>query len=344
MTDPTIAAEVARTTKFHDQTRKAAVLAANAGDDPALLREAALAQLQARRPAHALRLAVRALELDPGPQSERVRREADNAVKAAPRAVARFGEAFAAALYELVFQARGHARELGQLLLTSIDCDPLEALVGADLTRDPGKVCAMDLINGTLARMGAGGLDLRGDASAMEGVRRTPLRTSKPGLVELLGRVEVEGAPCEACSAPRWTFAHDDDLGEFCGVCCWPLQASALEAGRRHATVEQLEAQVAELRETLAARDKLVERQTQQVAELEGKLEKVKATFQGRGRLRPRPVLPGEAAPVLADVPIGDLQAQAAQALATINAIADEQKRRAEPPGEVAEARKDGQP
>ena len=42
MTDPTIAAEVARTTKFHDQTRKAAVLAANAGDDPALLREAAV--------------------------------------------------------------------------------------------------------------------------------------------------------------------------------------------------------------------------------------------------------------------------------------------------------------
>lgn len=337
--DPHADTEVARlASSFQDRTVTAIALArvAEAGDDPTAHRRAARAALDAGRPAHARRLIARAQELDPDhPEHAAVVRDADSECKAAGRAVARGGEIFCSELYSLLFQAR--AMGLDVLLLSAQTTPELVELVG-DIARKPGQVCGLDLLNLALARAGAGGIALEpanggacrcGGACQWPdgvcysvGVRRIQQRGSKESTAALLAQVEAEGRPCDRCGAPRWSFAHDPDHGEFCAVCAWPLAPATLASHRRRCSHEQLEVRVRGLE---AERDEAHEGRDAARAHAlaqEGKVAKLGKKIEAEQRQRQQLVAGGAGQASLAELTIEELQAAAAGATARAQASA----------------------
>lgn len=340
MTDPTDteALQLARDFRDLHLTARALSRAAYLGDTAPDHIAAGKAALAAGLPALATREAFAAQQLDPGnPAALKLRSDATEATAAVRRAQAQQGSAFAAALYLLIFRLRAE-EGLASLLLTPVVNPALESQLGADLVREPGSVCALDLINATLAVMGAGGLEVRGDDHQIEGVTRCQLRASKAGTAELLARIEAEGTPCENCGAPRWTFAADDDLGSYCSSCAWPHPVAALAQTRKRKSIAQLEADLAASQAETAAAKKATAAALDQVKGLEGKIAKLARTAQGEAGLRRRLLAGGAEAVSTEEMSIEDLQAAARGAADTAAAAA----RRADELV-VAAARKAGQ-
>lgn len=341
MTDPTDteALELARDFRDLHLTARALARAAYEGDTVPDHLAAGKAALAAGLPAQARRHAALALEIEPGsPGALKLKGEATEATQSARRAIAQQGSAFAAHLYPLLYRLRGE-EGLAALLLTPVVNPALEAQLGTDVIREPGSVCALDLINAVLATMGAGGVEVRGDDHQIEGVSRIPLRASKAGAAELLAKVEAEGAPCENCGAPRWAFAADDDLGSYCSSCAWPHPIAALAQTRKRKTIAQLEADLAASQADLAAAKKATAAALEQVKGLEGKIAKLARTAQGEAGMRRRLLAGGVEAVSTEEMSIEDLQAAARGA-------ADQAAAAAKRADEfvVAAARKAGQP
>lgn len=309
--DPHADTEVARlASAFGERTVTARTLArlAEDGDDPDAHRRAARAALDAGRPAHARRLVARALELEPGdPETTNLARAAELGMKDASRAATRGGEMFAAELYQLLYQARDH---LGLLLLTATADPALVELVG-DIGRDPDQVCGIDLVNLALSRVGAGGLGLYTDASGKVGVRRIQQKGSKDSTAALLARVEAEGTPCGSCGAPRWSFAVDEDHGEYCATCAWPLGAQAMAGHRRRRSNEQLQAALAGAEEARTAAEKGKAAAELAVKSLEGKIAKLTQTVEKEQQHRRHLIAGGVGQASLAELSVEELAAAA---------------------------------
>lgn len=317
MTDPTAdptdaeALQLARDFRDLHITARALARAAYLGDTAPEHLAAGKAALAAGLPALAAREALLAQQIDPGnPAALKLRSDATEATHAVRRAQAQQGSAFAAALYLLLYRLRAE-EGLASLLLTPAVNPALEAQLGADLIREPGSVCALDIINATLAVMGAGGLEIRGDDHKIEGITRCQIRGSKASAAEQLARIEAEGTPCENCGAPRWTFAADDDLGTYCSSCAWPHPVAALAQTRKRKTIAQLEADLAASQAETAAAKKATAAAADQVKGLEGKIAKLARTAQGEADLRRRLLAGGAPAVSTEEMSIEDLQAAA---------------------------------
>jgi hypothetical protein len=341
MTDPTDTEALALARDFRDLhlTARALVRAAYLGDTAPDHIAAGKAALAAGLPALAAREALLAQQLDPGnPAALKLRSDATEATHAVRRAQAQQGSAFVAALYLLLYRLRAE-EGLAALLLTPVVNPALESQLGADIVREPGSVCALDIISATLAGMGAGGIEIRGDDHQIEGITRCQLRGSKASAAELLAKIEAEGTPCENCGAPRWTFAADDDLGTYCSSCAWPHPVAALAQTRKRKTIAQLEADLAASQAETAAAKKATAAALDQVKGLEGKIAKLAHTAQGEAGMRRRLLGGGPEAASAEEMSLEDLQAAARGAADTAAAAA----RRADELV-VAAARKAGQP
>lgn len=114
-----------------------------------------------------------------------------------------------------------------------------------DSIRRAGGVCLLDVINAALAELGD--LGLRVDATdAGFTVRTAQLRTERPPTpAAIAASLPDDGAPCDVCGAPRWTFEPDEEHGPFCGFCGAPFQHMDLTEHRRRPRVADLEAKVA---------------------------------------------------------------------------------------------------
>ncbi len=296
-------------------TRRALLLGAKAAAEPHYknVMAAAQAMLDAGRPAAARRWAAEAVAIDSeSTDAKALLREAQVTHDAAPRVRERGGEAVVAALVETL------GGDLGRMFM---------------IVREYGEageeVTALDLLNRALAKVGGAGLDIRMDGDHVAHVRRITQRQDRVAAHTLLAQVDAEGAPCHGCGAPRWTFAHDPELGEFCGQCGWPLPASALDAGRRQKSVEELREETAALREQVAERDKTVATRDREIAAMQGRLDRVQRTATGLHRqqraARFRGPIDATAVPttIPADATIEELQDQARQALALAQAGRD---------------------
>ena len=275
--------------EFKDITLHALVLArsAAAGDDPALHQRAASAALRAGRPAIAVRLAARAAEIA-GVEQERnvatvMQRAAEIAVRAAPRASARAAEDFVRALVATVADViQNGGPEAGDILALLL-ATPTRFVNGP---RAGEEIRAIDIINAALGQIGNAGIDVVGRGSQVVGARRIPLIMGRDSVAALLAQVEAEGDPCEGCGAPRWTFAHDDDLGEFCASCGWPQAPAALESTKRRKTNRELRARVAELEATVADRDATIATRDKQIAAANGRVDLATRTANRLDRAR----------------------------------------------------------
>jgi hypothetical protein len=275
----------------------------------------------------ALRQAMKAIALDTGDPrdhahrlaAEKLRRDAGEAIQATRRAQAQQGSAFAAALYQMLFRLRVE-EGLADLLLEPVVNSALGAQLGADILREPDSVCALDLINATLATMGAGGVEVRMVGGTVFSITRCQLRASKAGAAESIARVTAEGSPCESCGAPRWTFAQHDDLGNYCSNCAWPHPIAALNTTRKRKSIAELEAALAASRAETAEANKRTEAALAQVKGMEGKISKLTKTVQGETDARRRLMQGGSVA--IEDLSVEDLHAQAQGAAAQAQASA----------------------
>lgn len=277
---------VRRAAEFQDDTARALALARRAedGDDPAAHREAAAAALAAGRPAHALRLTARANQLDPDNEAGKAGAlAAERALVAAARSSTRAGEAATRVFIELVNAciAAGGGKALDLLLLTEIESPELDPMLAN--WRDGESVTAIDFINAALARLGSGGIRLierPGDGGEVVEARRVEIRAGRqPSIHEML-ELTSAGAACQRCGAPRWTFTHDDDHGEYCAVCAFPLDLGVLSQHRRRATAEGLQRELEEHKGRADAAERKVEQHQRQVASLSGKIENLGAAVQ----------------------------------------------------------------
>lgn len=281
--------------------------------------QAAQAMLDAGRPAAARRWASEACSIDSeSVEAKQLHREAEAMLAAVPRARERGAETVVAALVATIGEA---------------------AVAGEDIPLGPR---AVELINKALAKVGGVGVDLHMDGDRVGGARRIVQRQDRVAMHAVLAEVDAGGAPCHGCGAPRWTFAHDPEIGEFCGQCGWPLPAEALDATRRQKSVEELREQVADLQGQLVVRDKSLEAAAREVTAMQGRLDRVQRTATGLQRqqrtARFRGPIDATAVPtsIPADATIAELQDQARQALALaqagqarVEAIAVELARRA---------------
>lgn len=225
--------------------------------------DAGRALLAAHRPAAAARHLARASELAgerPPAELESLTRQAAQAATVAARPRARSGTVFAQTYVEVL---REHAR------------DDLRPNLGPD---------ALAVVNETLRRLGAGHtveIEVRGE-------RLIP--RLNPGQPDKAARVvdqPADGYPCERCGAPRWTFTHDDDLGEFCSICAWPLaHVEDLAVTRRRRTNREQAARIVELEAALADRDRKLVDAAGRERQLEAKVEKLKRPAQLMSRPR----------------------------------------------------------
>lgn len=277
-------AEIARlAAEFGDHTHKALALARVAADSesPADQRAAGRAMLDARRPAAARRLAALALQADPdSAEGQALLRDAERGLTEARRSRARTGEDFIRETLALVRAAvdAGAGRALGVLLRTNVEAPELDGLV---VSRDgEAGVSALDFVNAVLARLGAGGLALVGregsDGFVATGARRVELRVDRqPTVLELVAAASADGAACNGCGAPRFMVAHDDDLGEFCSVCAYPLAPEHLAMHKQRATVGSLTAELVEVKRDRDRHAALAAEARKQVEGLEGKIGKL---------------------------------------------------------------------
>lgn len=323
MTDPTDTEALALARDFRDlfTTARALARAAYLEDTASAYVAAGKASLDAGLPAQALRQATQALGIDPGHTvADMLRRTAVEAIQATRRAQAQQGSAFAAALYQMLFRVRVE-EGLAEMLLTPVVNPALEAQLGADIVRETGSVCALDIINATLAAMGAGGVAVRMVGGTVFAITRCQLRASKAGAAECLAKVTAEGSPCESCGAPRWTFAQDDDLGSYCSSCAWPHPVAALNTTRKRKSIAELEAALAASRTETAEANKRTEAALAQVKGMEGKINKLTKTVQGEADARRRLMQGGSVA--VEDLSLEDLHAAAQGAAAQAQAGAD---------------------
>lgn len=302
-------------------TRRALLLGAKAAAEPHYknVMAAAQAMLDAGRPAAARRWASEACAIDSeSAEAKHLHREAEAAHTAVPRARERGAEAVVAALVETIGES---------------------VAAGADIPLDD---VVIELLNKALAKVGGVGLDLRKDNGHIIGARRIVQRQDRVATHAVLAEVDAGGAPCNGCGAPRWTFAHDPELGEFCGACGWPLPAEALDATRRQKSVEELREEVAGHLAQIEGLHKTVQARDKELTAMQGRIDRVQRTAHGlhkqqRAARFGRPI-DTTAVPtsIPADATIAELQDQARQALALaqagqarVEAIAVELARRA---------------
>jgi hypothetical protein len=333
---PIAAPDIARlAAEFGDNTSRALALArvADQSESPADQLAAGEAALTARRPAAALRLAAMAGQHNPDdPAVVRLRANAERGLVEARRSRARAGEGFIRELLALVQAAidAGAGRTLGALLATNAEGTALDGLV---VSRDgTAGVSALDIVNAVLSRLGSGGVALvavgdNADGFVAVGARRVELRVDRqPSVVELAEAAAVEGTACNGCGAPRYMQAHDDDLGEFCSVCAFPLAPEHLVKHRQRATVGTLTAELAEVRRERDRAATLAAERAKTVEGLQGKIQKLTGQAQGERDRRIALVRAGSSPleMLLADptTPIEDLQAAAAGAVERAQASA----------------------
>lgn len=285
--------------------------AAEADDTLAAHMDAGRALIAAHRPAAAARHLARARELAgerPPAELEVMTRQAAQAATLAARPRARSGTVFVQTLVEVLQE---HERDRVNLTLSSD---------------------ALTVVNETARRLGSG--------HVLELVPRGEWLHARLGVAQGDKAARTvdqpdDGYPCERCGAPRWTFTHDDDLGEFCSSCAWPLSdVEALAATRVRRTNRELSEQVKALQAEVADRDRRLAAAAAEKLQLEAKIDKLKRPAQimsrpGRARVNLGGALgqPRGSSAIPADATLEQIQQVAAAAVETCaasKAIVDE--------------------
>lgn len=287
--------------------------------------EAARAAILARRPAAAVRHLTRAGEIaghDQPAELVALKREAEIAVRHAARPSARAGAVFLEALVTALNMDTAQDRA------TRVEPDFATATVlqlPSSTTSPPARsYTAVDIINHALERLGCPQrlrLVERGDGyldALTEQGRADRVRA------EALSAQPDDGHPCEGCGAPRWTFAHDDDLGEHCGACGWPHPLGILGSARHRATARELAERAKTLETEVAGRDRKLAETRAELDKANGKIEKLKRPAQIlSGRRGRQVVVPGMApATIPEDASIDDLMAIARKAVEQLTGLA----------------------
>jgi hypothetical protein len=286
----------------------AAVRVAAVDDTLAAHMDAGRGLLAAHRPAAAARHLARARELAgdrPPAELEVMTRQAAQAATLAARPRARSGTVFVQTLVEVLQE---HERDRA-------------------LSSD-----ALTVVNETARRLGSG--------HVLELVPRGEWLHARLGVAQGDKAARTvdqpdDGYPCERCGAPRWTFTHDDDLGEFCSSCAWPLSdVEALAATRIRRTNRELSEQVKALQAEVADRDRRLAAAAAEKLQLEAKIDKLKRPAQimsrpGRARVNLGGALgqPRVSSAIPADATLEQIQQVAAAAVETCaasKAIVDE--------------------
>lgn len=269
---PTTDAELATLARHHRAATTAAIHSSRAAavDDTAAAHvRAADDNLAAGRPAAAVRHLTRAAELAPGEDFSTRNREASRAFEAAARPRARAAGIFVGVVIDVIASRVKTQRDAGMA--------PAE---GEDFGR------AVEVVNVAAARLGSNqAIKLQRDAEGWP-IGVVEAGRSDRAAAAAMSTQPDDGHPCEWCGAPRWTFAHDDDAGEFCGVCGHPQTATALGETRRRLSMREQEQRIAELEAAVADRDGKLKIAAAELAREQGKVEKLKRTGGALARLR----------------------------------------------------------
>ena len=269
---PPTEAELAALARSHRAATTAAIHSsrATAVDDTAAAHtRAADDNLAAGRPAAAIRHLARAAELAPGEDFSTRNREASRALEAASRPRARAAGIFVGVVIDVIASRVKTQRDAGVA--------PAE---GEDFGQ------AVEVVNVAAARLGANqAIKLQRDAEGWP-IGVVEAARSDRAAAAAMSAQPGDGHPCEWCGAPRWTFAHDDDAGEFCAVCGHPQNATVLGETRRRLSMREQEQRIAGLEAQVADRDGRLKLAAAELSREQGKVEKLKRTGGALARLR----------------------------------------------------------